>query len=525
MTHTSLSIEALGQRIFDTLARAFPVACATDEFFYFPHVRIPEQEWGIWDCFSKERVTEFVKRLSNWEEELRLLGSYESDTDRYIDIALLQSFIRTLREQLSEIRVWESQPTFYLTLACVGLAWAMESGDPSAIHEQAKGLADFLDQAVNCLDRIPVLFRDLGLEMIPDVRDYLLFLGSSLPELRSATLALDRFEDKLKHISTREDFLLPNDLLEHILRFHLRCDMGINEINNMIDLEIDEMRRILNKEARGFVCQDNYPNGVWVEALKHIPLPVIGEEGLIGLYANEVNSLAGHCMGKGLVSPSLVSSCPVRVAPVPSFLSVIRTASSYSIQPEHPPSGGVFYILDKHISDGAGQENLREYRMLSAHETYPGHHLLDTSRLSLTRACRRVLELPLFYEGWACFAEELLRFTGYFSDPGDHLLLTKRRLWRALRGKADIGLQTGAMDIPSAARYLTETGISVEQAMSLVRKYPLNPGYRLCYTLGERRLLDLFDHYGRDNLQNFVHIVLGQGEIHFEYLEKILETQ
>jgi len=173
----------------------------------------------------------------------------------------------------------------------------------------------------------------------------------------------------------------------------------------------------------------------------------------------------------------------------------------------------------------AQQGYLREYRMTCAHETYPGHHLLDVSRWSLTRACRRAVEQPIFYEGWACFAEELMRLTGYFSEPGDQLLLAKRRLQRAMRGKVDIGLQTGTMNISTATRYLKETGISTEQAMSSVRKYTLNPGYQLCYTLGLRRFLDLFERYGRDNLQNFVQTVLAQGEIHFTDLEKTLQNK
>jgi uncharacterized protein (DUF885 family) len=161
--------------------------------------------------------------------------------------------------------------------------------------------------------------------------------------------------------------------------------------------------------------------------------------------------------------------------------------------------------------------------MTCAHETYPGHHLLDASRWSLARALRRAVEQPIFYEGWACFAEELLRLTGYFSAPSDRLLLAKRRLLHAIRGKVDIGLQTGTMNISTAAEYLKEMGISTERAISLARKYPLNPGYQLCYTLGSRRFLELFDRHGRNNLQKFVQTVLGQGEIHFTDLEKIFQ--
>ena len=71
--------------------------------------------------------------------------------------------------------------------------------------------------------------------------------------------------------------------------------------------------------------------------------------------------------------------------------------------------------------------------MTTAHETWPGHHLLDISRWCLDRPLRRSLEHPLFYEGWACFAEEMTARTGYFADPWDRFILAQRRLRRRPR--------------------------------------------------------------------------------------------
>ena len=147
MINPSSSVEAIGHSMFEVLARTFPVACASDEFFYFPQVRLPEPQWSTWDCFSSETVTEIVRRLSAWEDELDRLASYQSDLEVRIDVALLQKLARTLREQLSEVRAWEFQPTFYLTLVCIGLAEAMESEDPAAKHERARSLPTFLEQA------------------------------------------------------------------------------------------------------------------------------------------------------------------------------------------------------------------------------------------------------------------------------------------------------------------------------------------------------------------------------------------
>ena len=208
---------------------------------------------------------------------------------------------------------------------------------------------------------------------------------------------------------------------------------------------------------------------------------------------------------------------------MPSFLAAIRVGASYSIPPNHPPGGGTFYIPAKYSAEESRQASLREYRMTCAHETYPGHHLLDSSRWSLERPLRRSIEYPLFYEGWACFAEELMRLTGYYSETEDKLLLARRRFSHAIRGKVDIGLQTGAMDFSTAAGYLEKTGVSRERAELLARKYPLNPGYQVCYTIGLRRFWRLFQRYGRQDMPRFVGKVLSQGEILFTDLEKVLQ--
>ncbi len=520
------SYEAIASEMCDFLGRNFPVACASDEFFHFPQVRLSDPQWGVWDRFSQQSVAEAVSRLSAWEA--RLYPSHLADSETQTDILLFQKLARTLREQLAEVRTWQTQPSFYLMIACIGLAEALTSENPEAKYERIRSLPAFLNQAGFNLDRIPILFKEIGLEMLSDTKAYLLSLEKTVAGIAPALAALGRFEDAIQRVSTREDFLLSRELVGRIFRFHIHSGMDIEAVAHELDREIAEMREILDTDA-------------W-EAIERIPLPEMGADGLIGLYRDEINRLADHCLNKGLISSELLSSCPVRVAPVPAFLSAIRTASSYSIPPGHPPAGGVFHVINAHDPEEARQSCHREYRMLASHETWPGHHLLDVSRWRLDSPFRRVVEQPIFYEGWACFAEELMRLTGYFSKPGDRLLLARRRLWRAIRGKADLGLQTGTLDIPGAARLLSETGIPMRQAVASARKYPLNPGYQVCYTLGIRRFLRLFDPHGQndlrsettgqlseagapvENLQRFVQTVLGVGEIDFDRLKHALDV-
>ncbi|MBS3779162.1 MAG: DUF885 family protein [Desulfovermiculus sp.] len=431
------------------------------------------------------------------------------------ELRLLKKVVRTLREHLIHIRVWETQPSLYLTITCLGLAEALEQGVRQA-DQRARTLPQFLDQAGRNLKKVPACFRDVGLEMIKDTRAYLAMLQEQLPDLSAAQQALDRFEDKLKNVSVRSGFRLPEERMSLVIERHITCGISIAQAAETLDREIEDVNRALAQEARTMGYK------TWPEAYANIPLPELGQDGLVGLYRDEVLRLGRHCIQTGLVPDRLYQANPVQVMPVPGYLSAIRAASSYSIPPRHPPAGGVFYVLKAHDPPEAQKDSLREYRILAAHETWPGHHLLDINRWSLSSPVLRAVEQPLFYEGWACFAEEMLGMTDYISEPGDRLMVAKRRLWRAIRGKVDLGLQTGTMSMEEAAAMLTRTGMTPEQAQSSARKYVLNPGYQLCYTLGLRYFLDLFERYGCNDITWFARIVLKHGQICFKDLERIL---
>lgn len=517
-------IQAIIQEFLTLSSEYFPITSASDEFYYFPQVVSPERNWSKWDRFSKEAIGEFTQSLS----------SLESDLDDYkqhcriqpipleldIDMALLQSTLITLREQLCEVRTWEQQPTFHLSIACIGLAEALSADDPWAAEARAKSLPIFIQNAIQTLNNIPALFRELGLNMLTGTKTYLRSLLGRLPILAEALIKLDELEYFLRNTETRSDFRLNRGLLESVLYSHLDIRLDPISIQAALDSEIHDMQLQLENISNGIV-----PDEHWENVMAAIPLPVIPDKGLLFLYQDQITQLAKHCLSSGFLTPDDLKTCPVTVQPVPSFLSATRTASSYSVQPEHPPKGGTFYIINADNPQEASKPYQREFRILSAHETYPGHHYLDSVRLSLNNPIRRHIEKPLFYEGWACFAETLMQKTGYFDNPHDKLLLARRRLWRAIRGKVDLGLQTGDMNFGSAAEYLMKTGISKTDAKTVVYKYALNPGYQLCYTLGLKQFLSLYRSFGTSHINRFVTCAVSQGEISFQDLERVLLNQ
>lgn len=520
----------ISNEIFQTLARTFPVTSASDEFPEFPQVVESEPRWDHWDCFSEAQIETIARKLLNWENQLAHIpsGTIPSDHEKRgekialharIDRTHLINAVRNLREHLTLTRRWERQPTFYLTIAAIGMAEALGDPDPAASRKRASGLSGFFDQAAENLTRIPVLFKHLGLEMAADVRQYLIRLSRTLPELVPALAALGRFEAALRQLPTTRRFHLPAERFERLIRYHLNTGMDVETVKASLEVEIRQTRRLLNR-----ITHRRFGDASLEAAYSQIPLPEIGTEGLLYLYRREVDRLAQFLEKAAILPVASPHACPVRVKPVPAFLSATRSASSYSIPPKHPPNGGTFYVINADDPAEATRDYQREYQILTAHETYPGHHLLDAARWQLDNPIRRVIEHPVFYEGWACFAEELIFRMGYLRGHHNLLMLIRRRFWRALRGKVDLGLQTGTMDLETAAQILNQAGLTLSQARAVVRKYALNPGYQICYTVGYQQFRKFFDTFGRGRLPQFVQTVLSQGEIHFEDLTAVLKT-
>lgn len=514
------NLKQIAEDLFAYLGKTFPVCCGSDEFHYFPQVLPPRGSWMGWDDFSRESIGEVERRLSSAENAFGRLSGSTDAPDLAVDAATLLRMARTLREQLVEVRFHETQPTFHLTVMCIALAASLGGSDPRAFRLRAATAPSFLAQARKTLTDMPRRFRDLGLEMVRDIKAWLQSLDTEGDELAPVYSAVLDFEEFLRNARTRDGYLLPPETIEKIVKEHMGCKAGLRQVRDTIAEEIRETGEILEK-----VCGLLFPGDSWQEAVRKVPLPGIPEGGLLSLYRGEAANLLRHVTEARLVPEKLPAASPLRVETVPSYLGAIRAASAYSFTPERPSGGGTFYIVPPDGPWDDNREDLADYRMLTAHEAYPGHHLLDSWRWQFVSPARRPVETPLFYEGWACFAEELMWLTGYFSGDVDLLLLAKRRYRRAVRGLVDLDLQTGMLDERSAARVLADAGFPGDAASSAVAKYALRLGYQVCYTFGLRRFLALYSRYGTGDLKGFVEAVLSCGEIGFDHVENVLRRR
>ena len=514
------SIAAIAETAYRAISRRFPICAASDEFYFFPQVPDAARNWSAWDDFSVAGIDVAVGELRAGEDALAALDVERLSPAEQIDVELLRSTLGILREQLSVFAPHRTQPTFHLTIIAAGLAEALASDDPAAWPGRSAGLPRFLQRAASCFDRVPRIFLETGRDMVADLLGWFGQLEGPGRNIREVRHALVAFRAELNKVPVADDFRLPAELVSDLVATHIGCGMSIDQVSEMLDQEFREMTEILECEVSRLA-----PGCDWTEAQRLIPFCRAPGGNLLELYRRELEKLAEHCRVQGFMPETPPAAESLQLAEVPVSLAAIRASDAYSAIPGHPPRGGIFYVMPEGHGRAGQIGRSLEYRLTSIHEAWPGHHLLDFSRWSLDRFLRRPIEKPLFYEGWACLAEELMACTGYLDQPWDRFLLARRRIERAARGLIDLGLQGGRMSLEEAARLLVTVGYRPEAARSVVPKYLLRPGYQVCYTVGLKQGLALFERYGRNCFGPFVRKVLAQGEIGFDRLARVFEDE
>jgi uncharacterized protein (DUF885 family) len=248
---------------------------------------------------------------------------------------------------------------------------------------------------------------------------------------------------------------------------------------------------------------------------------ITSSSAFMALYENQVRDLRRFFYAQDIIS--FPHGEDVTVLRTPSYLQSLRATASYSAPlTGNKKSIGIFYLTP-------GKEDLAKISAhcpyLSAHETYPGHHILDYLRIHHPNPIRRQIESPLFYEGWACYAEQLLDELGYVRDLRQQLVGLKRQLWRNLRAELDIKLQAGRISLDQAAREIENLGFSRQRAERQIRRFALTPGYQLCYFMGNHEISRLREQFSSGlSLKAFHDTLLGGGEIPFHLVEKRLRA-
>ncbi|MFQ5863365.1 MAG: DUF885 family protein [Candidatus Brocadiales bacterium] len=533
-------MEQIANRYFGLMARNFPIICASDEFYFFPRVRESLSYLDLVDNFERNKIEENIDNVKGLLQESDMVDEARLDLDERIDLELIRNSMLSFLREFDDIKLWQGDPTFYLKIILMGIDSAMSK--PYSTKEELvgrllrrlKATPRLLAQAGKNLKDIPRLYTEVAHEIKNDCIDFFNFSvthfiyhscdgNEELLEANNKVMQhLDRFDVVLELCTGGNNFFVGKERMHQILRESYGCERTVEELEEIGKEGYRTTLEELNKLSNQIDSQRT-----WQEIYEGFKIELFSQRDLLNLYRSEAESIKEFCEEKGLLGPFNHRGLDIRETPI--YLRALRASASYCAPiGDDLKEEAIFYISpSKEILKTRGKGRYvvddvhREYIFTTAHEAYPGHHLLDAIRGQLKSVMRKQLESPLFYEGWSCYGEHLLREAGYVQDAMQVLISLKRDLWRYTRCILDIGLQTGKFGCEEGANKLTELGFGPSEALKQVKRYAMMPGYQLSYAAGKHEILDLRARYApRLGLRGFHNALLAGGQVPFKWVEK-----
>jgi hypothetical protein len=535
----------LAATYFDYLAERFPVMCASDEFDFLPRAENASKYYDKLDKLDAVAIEEVIDKLKQFQKGFTLPKEEDGDLDTLIDLNLLQANATGILIELDNKRSWQYNPLLYLKIAFIGLDHALikPAVDSKAVRERVFArlcaIPEILGQGMDNIHAVPETYYQASLLMAADCKEYLLEIAKDLSKtvlknheglfdknLKGTLASLEALVQFLKSKSPEPDRRFAVSTLEASLKNHFLSKRTPDEI---FAIAREEWKEILGQLEK--LQSQIAPHKTW-EELYHAYRPSQGKQAeIIALYSEEIENLRTFFSRKGFNEKFL--SAPIEIDYTPIYLKSVRGSASFAAAFSRDSQEESYFYISSNFPRHSSKESdhhlhkrlNREYKMLTAHETIPGHHFLDSIRRSLKNPIRRQIESPLFYEGWASYAESMLIEYGYLDDPLELLVSLKRNLWRSARCQIDVGLTLGKLTENSAVDLLKVCGFALQEASRQLDRFRLNPGYQLCYCYGSHEFKQLKKKYGhRLEGKDFYNFLLEGGEIPFHLIARRFEN-
>nr|MBA2569795.1 DUF885 domain-containing protein [Chloroflexota bacterium] len=226
------------------------------------------------------------------------------------------------------------------------------------------------------------------------------------------------------------------------------------------------------------------------------------EEEMRVAYADSTERARAFLAETGLVTLPEGEACSVEPSPV--FSRPVIGVASYMGSPAFTDlRQGHFFV--PFAPDGTPPDEVQKRLAANSHggipttavhEAYPGHHWHITwSKIHASRI-RLVLGTPYFSEGWALYAERVMRERGFFTDPIHELFHLEATIFRAARIVVDTSLHLGDMSHDEAITFMTtKTPLPEPTARAEVGRYCWWPTQASSYLTGCLEILRIRDRF------------------------------
>ncbi len=440
--------------------------------------------------------------------------SFDDQIDRELAMATL-----TGRTIAADWQVWKRDPTTYSGPILNGLFYLFLNRLRPA-HELVDAAVARLEQVPRALEQAAAnLDPELGARLIVErglgsakagaryVREMLATEADTDADAERLRVAGERagkaFDGYVAHLETLVErasgtWQYTEERYSRQLRERERLNFDARGLRDMGQAEYDRLDTEMTALARDARGTDDWRAVLDAANEDHPPT----EEAMRVAYADWTGRSREFLARTGLVTLPPGESCTVEPSPV--FTRPLIAVASYSGPPSFSDRlAGHFFVPI--APDGTSEDEIQK-RLASnsndsipttaVHEAYPGHHWHITWSKIHAPKLRKVLGTPFFSEGWALYAERVMRERGFFEDPIQELYHLEATIFRAARIVVDTSLHMGEMDYDEAVRFMVaKTALTEPTAKAEVGRYCSWPTQASSYLTGCLEILRIRRRY------------------------------
>jgi hypothetical protein len=526
-----MKIKSAG-KFFAYLGKYFPVMCASGAFEYMPPVNDAAKWLDRLDDLSHKGIDDHVVKLTRFRQDFETAAA-KADTpeERAAARALVVSAGCAVTE-LGHIRSWDKSPDYYLRVAFTGLEQAVGLPSKNArtlekrFVKRLRAIPALLAQAPKNIEAISPVNRAKAQTMVRDCARYLSELGGSdlgkagktgryLEENLAALRDFDRF------VSTRPEVPEPEGPpFAHMIETVLGTDRSAADIFAMAEEEYRRRQETLR-------AMESSLGKPWQEALDGYAGPA--EEGMtpLDVVVREMHRLRSFVFETALSGVFSDSGLKVDLQPL-HLASTLRPIHYDPALGAWPDEQSRCHVSPQLFSGRGFRDDpsrlrrmRRECLFMTARQTYPGRHLLDSQRRALGDSPMAQVTSPLFMAGWLALAENLLDELGYLETDLDRLVHHHRGLCRAALAMIDAGLAVGNLDQDRCLKILGDAGFSSEESLDRVRAIRLSPASRVMPVLGLSEMNAMREASGLD-ARTFCSRLFARGQLPLDHLAGLM---
>ena len=455
---------------------------------------------------------QFAQRIEGYLTALDAVDDVELALTDLVDLEILRAFLTRAHFDITQVAAHTWNPMLWNPGTAIHLLLSRDFAPleerMANVADRCENIPDFLEQARNTLEEMPAIHCETAIAQLAGTRALLESLDIQPQIIQSLDQHVEWLKEQLPfaHKSPRMGSEIYSGILWHsldaessaqelLVAAHQHLDLVNSQMLHVaqeylaeIDIEIEEngdpISCVLAQIAESAPVTDSTVISQVASAMAAAKAFTI-ERDLVTVPEIDVEVIQMPEIHRGVAVAYCDAPGPLEQAHVPTFVAVAPTPAQWASERK--------------------ESFFREYNGvqihdLTIHEAIPGHvlQLAVASHGSEQSLTRRFGFSGTFVEGWAVYAEELLRSQGYSPEPTKPSALAirlqqlKMQARMSINAILDVSVHTQEIDEDEAMSLMINRGYQEEsEAAGKWRRALLTAGQLPTYFVGYREVRQL----------------------------------